>query len=102
MTEAIVHISIPGINHVFFGVFNYIYIYILKEFSDTLDIVNQESYSNAKQNELCTLTNEKLLSEVLDNDLIPDISVSTSSKLNETEIPSKLIPETEIIILFQL
>jgi len=93
MTEAMVHILISGINHVF-SVCLTIHINILQKFSDTLDKVIQESYCNARrQNELSSPINEQLLSEALDNESTPNTSVSISSKLNDSEIPSKFIPE---------
>jgi len=62
-----------------------IYINILQKFSDTLDIINQD----------------KLPSAALENKITPDMSVSTSSKFNDSEIPSKYSSEYEVIILFQ-
>jgi len=92
MTEAIIHISIPGINHlIMFSLVSLIICNnIFQNFSDTLDIMNQESYSNARQTQLSLPVNENL-SEALENEITPDMSVSTSSEFNGSEIPSKFI-----------
>ncbi|KAL4120156.1 hypothetical protein QTP88_012887 [Uroleucon formosanum] len=68
MTEAKLHILIP----------------------DTTDKINQESYSNVKQNELSLTVNEKLLSVALENEIITDMSLSKSSEFNDSEIPTVL------------
>jgi len=59
-----------------------LYINILQKFADTLDIINQD----------------KLPSAALENKITPDMSVSTSSKFNDSEIPSKFNPKYEVII----
>lgn len=67
----------------FWFVSEIIYINILQKFADTLDIINQDELPSAAL------------------DITPDMSVSTSSEFNDSEIPSKFSPEYEVIILFQ-
>jgi len=55
------------------------------------DLENQESYLNAKQNELISTIIEKVVTKTLEN-----TSVSTSSEFEETKIPCKLITQDKL------
>lgn len=61
--------------------------------------MNQESYSNARQTELSLPVNENL-SEALENEIRPNMSVSTSSEFNDSEIPSKFIRNMKLLFYF--
>jgi len=61
----------------------------LLKFLDTLTIENQDVYSNARENELSSLINKKVLCETSENKIRTDILVSTSSGFKDSEIPSK-------------
>jgi len=62
--------------------------------------MNQESYCSDRQTELSKPVNENLLSETLENVITPDMSVSTSSEFNDSEIPSKFILNMKLLFYF--
>ncbi|KAL4101282.1 hypothetical protein QTP88_021302 [Uroleucon formosanum] len=65
-----------------------IMIFSLQKFLETPDIINQESFSNVKQNESSLTVNEKLLNVALENEITTDISLSKSSEFSDSEIPT--------------